>query len=201
MAATTTWFSQINKYFKKCLGAFELKADALSMTQFFLEAASFSPHLCHVQHEKAEGVLERLPSYSDVGWRVGAGLGWGSSRDTLSMLKSHCKYSNKNMSLKKKWGEFPGCPMVRTQCFHCWDPNSIPGQKSKNLQAAWYSKKKKKFGLYISHHRVLTTIGSQLDYIFLFFLYCIFQLNYNIKAKIPSKMLKFPMTILIKTGI
>ena len=105
MAATKTWFSQINKYFKKCLGAFELKADALSMTQFFLEAASFSPHLCHVQYEKAEGVLERLPSYSDVGWRVGAGLGWGSSRDTLSMLKSHCKYSNKNMSLKKKNGE------------------------------------------------------------------------------------------------
>ena len=27
--------------------------------------------------------------------------------------------------------EFPGGPVVRTQCFHCGDPGSIPGQGTK----------------------------------------------------------------------
>ena len=33
-------------------------------------------------------------------------------------------------------GEFPGCPAVRTPCFHCWDVGSVPEEKAKILQAA-----------------------------------------------------------------
>ena len=40
--------------------------------------------------------------------------------------------------------EFPGRPVVRTQCFHCHGPGSIPGQGNKILQATKPKKKKKK---------------------------------------------------------
>ena len=33
------------------------------------------------------------------------------------------------------FGEFPGFPVVRTQCIHCQEPNSIPGQGTKIPQA------------------------------------------------------------------
>ena len=39
--------------------------------------------------------------------------------------------------------EFPGGPVVRTQCFHCWDLGLIPGQGAKILQATWHSKQNK----------------------------------------------------------
>ena len=37
--------------------------------------------------------------------------------------------------------EFSGGPVVRTQCFHCWDPGSAPGQGTKIPQAPWHSQK------------------------------------------------------------
>ena len=40
--------------------------------------------------------------------------------------------------------EFPGGPVVRTPCFDCWDPGSIPGQGTKILQDLPQKKKKKK---------------------------------------------------------
>ena len=40
--------------------------------------------------------------------------------------------------------ELPGGPVVRTWCFHCWGPGSIPGQGTKILQAMWHGQKKKK---------------------------------------------------------
>ena len=41
-------------------------------------------------------------------------------------------------------GEFPGDPMVRTWRFHCWDPGSVPGWRTKILHVVWCSQKKKK---------------------------------------------------------
>ena len=32
-------------------------------------------------------------------------------------------------------GEFPGSPVVRVQCFHCWDPSSVPGWGTEILKA------------------------------------------------------------------
>ena len=46
-------------------------------------------------------------------------------------------------------GEFPGGPVVRTLCFHCWGPGSIPGQGTKipqNVQRNQKRKKKKDCG-------------------------------------------------------
>ena len=40
--------------------------------------------------------------------------------------------------------EFPGSPVVRIQCFHCWGPGSIPGQGTKILQAAQLGQKTNK---------------------------------------------------------
>ena len=46
----------------------------------------------------------------------------------------------------KKWScrEFPGCPVVRTWCFHCCGPGSIPGRGTKIPQATQCGQKKKK---------------------------------------------------------
>ena len=41
--------------------------------------------------------------------------------------------------------EFPGRPVVRTQCFHCHGPGSIPGQGTKIMQATQPKKKKKNY--------------------------------------------------------
>ena len=38
--------------------------------------------------------------------------------------------------------KFPDGPVVRTLCFHCRDPGSIPGWGTKILQAALYGQKK-----------------------------------------------------------
>ena len=43
------------------------------------------------------------------------------------------------MLLKCKDREFPGGPVVRTQCFHCQSPGSIPGRGLKTSQAMWHS--------------------------------------------------------------
>ena len=40
--------------------------------------------------------------------------------------------------------EFPGGPVVRTRCFHCWGPGSVSGQGAKILQATEHGQKKKK---------------------------------------------------------
>ena len=60
---------------------------------------------------------------------------------------------------KKKDGswEFPGGPVVRTQCFYCQGPGLIPGRGTKILQATWRGqkggeKKKKAGGLQRNLH-------------------------------------------------
>ena len=40
--------------------------------------------------------------------------------------------------------EFPGGPVVRTPCFFCQAPGSIPGQGTETLQARQHGQKKKK---------------------------------------------------------
>ena len=53
--------------------------------------------------------------------------------------------STNEWMIKKLWyWEFPGYPVVRIQCFHCWGLDSIPGWGTKILQAVWNSQKKKK---------------------------------------------------------
>ena len=42
-----------------------------------------------------------------------------------------------------KRGEFPGSPVVRTWCFHCGGPGSIPGEGTKILQATQCGKNRK----------------------------------------------------------
>ena len=42
------------------------------------------------------------------------------------------------------WREFPGGPVVRTQCFHCWSQGSVPGPGTKIPQAVWHGQKKGK---------------------------------------------------------
>ena len=45
------------------------------------------------------------------------------------------------MTFKIYIQEFPGGPVVRTQCFHCCDPDSIPGGETKIPQTVQYSQK------------------------------------------------------------
>ena len=40
--------------------------------------------------------------------------------------------------------EFPGSPLVSTQCFNSRGPGSIPGQGTKILKDVWHGQKKKK---------------------------------------------------------
>ena len=40
--------------------------------------------------------------------------------------------------------EFPGSPVVSTQCFNSRGPGSIPGQGTKILKDVWHGQKKKK---------------------------------------------------------
>ena len=49
----------------------------------------------------------------------------------------HYKWESKGWNL---W-EFPGGPGVRTPCFQCWGPGSIPGRGTKIPQAAWCGQK------------------------------------------------------------
>ena len=44
---------------------------------------------------------------------------------------------------KKRYREFPGGLMVRTQHFHCHGLGSIPGWGPEILQALWHGEKKK----------------------------------------------------------
>ena len=39
--------------------------------------------------------------------------------------------------------KFPGGPVVRTRCFHCWGLGSIPGQRTRILQGEWCGQKEK----------------------------------------------------------
>ena len=49
-----------------------------------------------------------------------------------------------NTFKKYQYREFPGGPVVRTLCFHCWGPGSILGWGTKTLQAVQWGQKKKK---------------------------------------------------------
>ena len=42
--------------------------------------------------------------------------------------------------------EIPWWSVVRTWCFHCPGPGSIPGQETKIPQAEWHCQKKKRGG-------------------------------------------------------
>ena len=40
--------------------------------------------------------------------------------------------------------EFPGSPVVRTRCFHCWGPGSVPGGGTRIPQPVVQEKEKKR---------------------------------------------------------
>lgn len=44
--------------------------------------------------------------------------------------------------------EFPGCPVIRIWCFHCWGPSSMPGQGTEIPQEAQTAKNKNLIDLY-----------------------------------------------------
>ena len=46
-----------------------------------------------------------------------------------------------NNSIKNCHREFPGGPVVRTQCFHCCGLGSIPGRGTKIPQDVWHGQK------------------------------------------------------------
>ena len=50
--------------------------------------------------------------------------------------------SLRGQHLSRDLREFPGSPVVRTQCFHCRDPGSIPGRETKIPQAVLCGQKK-----------------------------------------------------------
>ena len=66
--------------------------------------------------------------------------------------------------IKTQHLEFPGGPVVRTQCFHCCDPASIAGQGTKILQASQCSQKQKvkmvNFSLCVFYYNFLKGQGA-----------------------------------------
>ena len=46
-------------------------------------------------------------------------------------------------TFRKVFREFPGGPVMRIWCFHCWGLGSIPGQGTEIPQEARYSQKQK----------------------------------------------------------
>ena len=52
-----------------------------------------------------------------------------------AVLTHHCFLGPQGSGIKFSCWEFSGCPVVRTQRFHCWGPGSIPGRGTKILQA------------------------------------------------------------------
>ena len=58
-------------------------------------------------------------------------------------LSTHFQSNITNL-IKKTNAKFPGSPVVRTQCFHCWGPGSIPGWGTKIPEAVLHAAKKKK---------------------------------------------------------
>ena len=52
-----------------------------------------------------------------------------------------------NLKKKKRYREFPGGLVVKTQHFHCHGLGSIPGWGPEIFQALWHGKKKKKIQL------------------------------------------------------
>ena len=61
----------------------------------------------------------------------------------LNLKKKSSWDELKNITKKTNTWEFPGGPVVRTWCFHCWGPGLIPGQWTKIPQAMQESKKNK----------------------------------------------------------
>ena len=58
--------------------------------------------------------------------------------------------------LKLHSREFPGSPVVRTWCFHCQGPGSIPGRGTKTHKVPKKEKKRKK-----SHSKMEVGAGKQ----------------------------------------
>ena len=82
---------------------------------------------------KGQGMGER-----DRGWEKGTGDGRKGQRMGEMGKRSQEK--------KKQHMEFPGGPVVRTQCLYCWDPTSMPGQGTKIPHAMLHGQNiKKKF--------------------------------------------------------
>ena len=50
-------------------------------------------------------------------------------------LHTYLLHKSGGGGVEKTTSEFPGSPVVRTQCFHCQGPGSIPPQGIKILQA------------------------------------------------------------------
>ena len=59
--------------------------------------------------------------------------------------------------------ELAGGPVVRTPCFHCWGLGSIPGERTKILQAAWHGQKggNKIQKLYRSNNQFLQKLNCE----------------------------------------
>ena len=74
-------------------------------------------------------------------------------------LKWKVCYRGSTADLRKQKREFPGGPVVRTPCFHCWGPGFNPWSGTKIPQAAWCgpkkkSRRKKSANLKIGHLRL-----------------------------------------------
>ena len=79
--------------------------------------------------------------------------------------------SDKSEFKLEQAGEVPGGPVVRTWCFHCQGPDSIPGRGSKIPQAAWHGQNnKKKSYLKEQQQQKLEWAGSRFFYLNLYIL-------------------------------
>ena len=86
-------------------------------------------------------VEEQCSGQADWTRQNSAGQRGCTSLERIGRCLSRLKHKN------RQWGEFPGGPVVRIQCFHCVGLGSIPGQGTKILQDAWRGQKKKKAGI------------------------------------------------------
>ena len=75
----------------------------------------------------------------DRGWEKGTEDGRKGQR-----MGEMGKRSQKKQKQKQQHMEFPGCPVVRTQCLYFWDPTSMPGQGTKIPHAMLHGQNIKK---------------------------------------------------------
>ena len=72
--------------------------------------------------------------------------GWEKRTEDGRNGQEVSKKKKKPKTKKQQHMEFPGCPVVRTQCLYFWDPTSMPGQGTKIPHAMLHGQNiKKKF--------------------------------------------------------
>lgn len=81
------------------------------------------------------GIFKIGPSRFDLNWEV-INLEKLSNRDVANHQGNWVWPNNMQIIKNKNWG-LPGCPGVKTPCFHCRGTESISGQRTKIPHVTW----------------------------------------------------------------